>query len=83
MATRWNRPITVGTKRVGQYLTIQTVERAAEYMLQEWPKEPKGKAFDAARAALLAAHDGKLSPDDARAAFVKAIGEAEIFEFSA
>ncbi len=33
----WTLPVTLETRRVGQYLTIGSADKAAEYMFEEWP----------------------------------------------
>jgi len=75
----WDEPVTVVTGVIGQFVTINSTERAAEYMLNEWPKGTTGQKFAAAKLALIDAHEGKISADVARAAFVAALEEAGIF----
>ncbi|WFU11645.1 DUF982 domain-containing protein (plasmid) [Rhizobium sp. CB3090] len=76
---QWDQPVTVVTGVIGQFVTISSTEGAAEYMLNEWPRGKAGKKFAAAKLALIDAHDGKISVDVARAAFVAALEEAGIF----
>lgn len=74
----WTLPVTIETRRIGQYLTIDSAEKAAEYMLEEWPGNQTGKFFNQARQALIDAHDRKISADEARRAFLAAAEEAGI-----
>ncbi|WFU08344.1 DUF982 domain-containing protein [Rhizobium sp. CB3090] len=76
---QWDRPVTIATGKIGRYVIIYSTERAAEYMLYEWPKSMDGKKFTAAKLALIDAHDGKISIDEARSAFIAAAEEAGIF----
>jgi hypothetical protein len=41
---------TIATNRIGQYVTVNSTERPAGYMLIERPAEASGKAFDTAGA---------------------------------
>lgn len=76
----WNKPVTIETRNLGRFVTINSTERAAQYMLQEWPAgEESGEAFDAAKKALMDAYDGKVSIDHARRALMAAAEEAGIF----
>jgi hypothetical protein len=77
----WTKPITIETRNIGRYVTINSTERAAEYMLQDWPGEANGKAFGAAKLMLVDAHKGKATTDEARLAFLAAAEEARIFLF--
>ncbi|UWU25760.1 DUF982 domain-containing protein (plasmid) [Rhizobium sp. CB3060] len=61
----WTLPVTIETRRAGKYLTIDSAEKAAEYMLAEWPGNQTGKLFDRAKQALIDAHDRKISADEA------------------
>ncbi|MFS8115758.1 DUF982 domain-containing protein [Rhizobium jaguaris] len=75
----WSEDVTIESRIVGRYVTINSTERAAEYMLDEWPAEQRGEAFDAAKQALIDAHEGTVSVDYALRAFVAAAEGAEIF----
>ena len=75
----WSEDVTIESRILGRYVTINNTERAAEYMLNEWPVEQRGKAFDVAKQALIDAHEGAVSVDYALRAFVAAAEEAEIF----
>ncbi|MGY5811988.1 DUF982 domain-containing protein [Rhizobium sp. LEGMi198b] len=77
----WNEDVTIQTRIVGRGVTINSTERAAEYMLNEWPREQRGEAFHAAKLVLIGALEGKVSVDDARRAFIAAANEANIFVF--
>lgn len=77
----WKRPVTVETKEVGQRMDIESTEAATDYLLSHWPRDPGGNAFDAAKAVLLDAFDGKRPPSEARQAFVAALREANIAVF--
>ncbi|TWB61670.1 uncharacterized protein DUF982 [Rhizobium sp. ERR 922] len=77
----WGKPVTVETQKVGQRLAITSVERAAEFMLQEWPSSARGKAFNRAQGALLEALEGTRSADKAKTAFIAALREGGIYIF--
>ncbi|MBB3567256.1 DUF982 domain-containing protein [Rhizobium sp. BK491] len=71
----------VETNKIGQRLVITNPERAAEFMLQEWPSSIRGKAFARAQAVLLGALEGKTKPTTARKAFLDALTESQIYVF--
>jgi len=75
------KPVTVETQKIGQRLVISSVERAAEFMLQEWPSSIRGEAFGRAQAVLLGALEGKTKPTAARKAFLDALNESGIYVF--
>ncbi|MDE1991155.1 MAG: DUF982 domain-containing protein [Rhizobiaceae bacterium] len=75
----WDEPIVVETDKLGQYVTIGSTERAAEYLLLEWPKEFDEESYVAAKQALLDAHEGRLTAADARDSFLAAVIEAGVF----
>ncbi len=78
----WNEPITIESRDIGRYVTIDSTERAAHYILQEWPREESGEVFEAAKRALLDALEAKGSIDYARSAFIAAAEEAQISFFN-
>jgi hypothetical protein len=75
---QWDEPISFETEKLGVYLTISSTAEAARVLLDHWPMD-RGKAFKAAKAACLLVLEGKLEPQAARAAFVKAAKEADVF----
>ncbi len=77
----WGKPITVETSKPGQRVAISSIERAAEFMLQEWPSSVRGKAFNRAQSALLRAFDGETKTEAARKAFLAALKESQIYIF--
>nr|WP_246698872.1 DUF982 domain-containing protein [Rhizobium sp. BK491] len=77
----WGKPVIVETNKIGQRLVITNPERAAEFMLQEWPSSIRGKAFARAQAVLLGALEGKTKPTTARKAFLDALTESQIYVF--
>ncbi|MDK4720105.1 DUF982 domain-containing protein [Rhizobium sp. CNPSo 3968] len=81
MAQWWSKPVIVETRKPGARLVISSSERAAEFMLNEWPTVEEGTAYVAAKKALLASHDGKLDDEKARAAFIEALVEGDIYIF--
>lgn len=81
MAQYWNKPVTVETRRTGARLVISNSERAAEFMLNEWPTLEDGQAYKAAKKALLESHDGKLDAEKAREAFIAALNEGDVYIF--
>jgi hypothetical protein len=74
----WDEPVIVATRVTGQSVTINSTERAAEFILNEWPAKEEGEALHAAKVALIDAYEGRISLDDARRAFIAAIEEANI-----
>ena len=77
----FSHPVRVWT-RPGRSRGVQTVEDAAEIMMNDWPKEwQKAKSLRDAKRAALAAYEGTIKPDDARAAFERAAKEAKIFDY--
>lgn len=81
MVQWWNKPVIVETRETGDRLVISNSERAAEYMLNEWPTLEDGQAYKAAQKALQQSHDGNLEAEKAREAFLAALAEGEVFVF--
>jgi len=81
MAQWWSKPVIVETRQTGARLVISNVERATEYMLNEWPTLEDGKGYQAGKKALLAAHDGKMDAEEARMAFIVALQEGDVYIF--
>jgi hypothetical protein len=77
----WGKSVIVETSKIGQRLVIMNPERAAEFMLQEWPSSIRGKAFARAQAVLLGTLEGKSKPTAARKAFLDALNESGIYVF--
>ena len=77
----WDKPVTIKGTKPGQSLVINSTERAAEFMLNEWPVEITGETYTAAKFALIDAYDGLISTDEAREAFIAAAREAGIHVF--
>ncbi|MBB5577666.1 MULTISPECIES: DUF982 domain-containing protein [Rhizobium] len=78
----WTVPVTIETRRVGRYVTINSTEKAAEYMLEEWPGSQNETSFLVAKQALIDAHEGKISAQETRRAFLAAAEDARIFFFN-
>lgn len=71
-------PVSIALGRIGLTRIVTSVREAAECILSdEWPRR-HGKADTAARKALLGAMEGKVSAEDARAAFEQAAKDAGI-----
>lgn len=81
MSIWWRKPIVVETRKVGQRVVITSVERAAEYLLHEWPSVEDGPAFNTCRQALIRAYDGEIDAEGARGAFIAALQESNIYIF--
>lgn len=81
MAQWWSKPVIVETRKTGDRLVISNAERAAEFMLNEWPTLEDGQAYHAGKKALLAAHAGKMDAEEARDAFVAALKEGDVYIF--
>ena len=82
MERHWfSHPVRVWT-RPGRSRGVQTVEDAAEIMLNDWPEEwKKAASRRAAMKAALAALEGEAKPDQAREAFERAAKEAKILDY--
>jgi hypothetical protein len=78
---RWDHPVTVETAILGRFATISSTERAAEFLLNEWPDTIEGQAYTAAAQILVEAHQGRATISEARRAFIAAAREAGIFVF--
>ena len=74
----WNPPVTIETLKLGRYQSVSSAAEAARILLDEWPVA-EGKAFLAAQSACLMALEGTATPDEARAAFLAAADEANVF----
>ncbi|WP_133705662.1 MULTISPECIES: DUF982 domain-containing protein [unclassified Rhizobium] len=68
----WNEPITIESRQIGKYITIDSMERAAHHVLQEWPREQSGETFETAKRVLLDAYEGNASIESARSALIAA-----------
>ncbi|AVA20658.1 DUF982 domain-containing protein [Rhizobium sp. NXC24] len=77
----WDHPVTIETAHLGRFVTINSTERAAEFLLNEWPGDVEAKAYIAAAQILINAHEGRATTDQAREAFITAAREAGIFVF--
>ncbi|MDK4722924.1 DUF982 domain-containing protein [Rhizobium sp. CNPSo 3968] len=81
MAQWWSKPVIVETRKTGDRLTTSSAERAAEFMLNEWPTLEDGQAYHAAMKALMAVQQGKIEENEAREAFLAALKEGDIYIF--
>ncbi|MHC1549377.1 DUF982 domain-containing protein [Phyllobacterium sp. K27] len=72
------KEVTVMTRHVGKLRVITSIVQAAEYILREWPGDSTER-LDVASHALVKAYDGEISSDTARAAFIEAAKEADIY----
>ncbi|MBB3452610.1 hypothetical protein FHT86_000866 [Rhizobium sp. BK313] len=77
----WNETITIESRQIGTYVTIDSTERAAHYMLQDWPGEESGETIETAKRVVLDAYKGNASIQSARSAFIAAAQEAGILFF--
>ncbi|GMB80553.1 DUF982 domain-containing protein [Shinella zoogloeoides] len=75
---RWEKPVTFETQKLGVYRTIASTEEAARALLTDWPVH-SGHAFMKAQKVCLAVLEGRKKAADARAAFLKAAEEANVF----
>lgn len=75
----WSKSVTVETRRTGEKVTISSAERALLFMTKEWPTIEAGTAFNAAKESLSKDSHGKTNSETARAAFVAALEEGDIF----
>lgn len=81
MTQWWSKSVIVETRKTGDRLEISNAARAAEYMLNEWPTLEDGEAYHAGMKALLAVHQGKMSEEEAREAFIAALKEGDVYIF--
>lgn len=77
----WSKPVTVETRKTGQRVSIGSVERAREFLLNEWPTLEDGQAYRTAKEALMDSFEGNLQPEKAREAFLAALKEGDVFVF--
>lgn len=63
---------------LGKYRVINTVEQAAETLLDRWPADEHGEAFEQALEVCVKAMNDAEAPAAVRAALIKAAEEAEI-----
>ena len=63
---------------LARFHTINTVEQAGRYLLEDWPEVP-GPLHRRARQVCIQAIQGEREPSKAREAFIAALEEAEIF----
>jgi glycine/D-amino acid oxidase-like deaminating enzyme len=77
----WDKTLTLETKHLGRAVTINSTERAADFLLHEWPQQETGKAYEAAKRALTAAHDGTITPQEVREAVIAAAREDGVFVY--
>ncbi|WFU11691.1 DUF982 domain-containing protein (plasmid) [Rhizobium sp. CB3090] len=68
----WNRPVTVATKQLDHYVTINDTEEALEFLLREWPKDKCDRMHAAAKKILIRASRSKGAVDEACDAFLAA-----------
>ncbi|TCL66443.1 DUF982 domain-containing protein [Rhizobium sp. BK251] len=71
------RAVRLALHGLGGYRTVQTVEDAAECLLNHWPTH-KGRVYDAACEIILGALNGQYTAEAARAALITAADEATI-----
>lgn len=74
----WQEPITFETPHLGRYRTIGSAAEAARVLLEDWPVDG-GEAYIRAKAACLSAMTGTGTAEDARAAFICAAEEVDVF----
>ncbi|MEF0939613.1 DUF982 domain-containing protein [Rhizobium sp. BR 362] len=77
----WDKTLMLETKHLGRAVTINSTERAAEFLLYEWPKEKTGQAYDAAKQALIDALEGTITTEAARNAMIAAAREDGVFVY--
>lgn len=75
---QWDKPVTYEEDDRGGYRTITSTEEAARALLLMWPVE-KGEEFFAAQRVFLDVLEGRRPAEEARAAFLRAAAEADVF----
>jgi hypothetical protein len=73
----WDDGVELQLDGIGKYRTVKSTEDAARCLLELWPRDG-GKAYMAAQRACLAALEGRVTADKARASFIEAADEADI-----
>ena len=68
---KWKRPVRIGTASINGPL------EAHNFMMTGWPNS-KSVKFATAHLAILAALDGRQTPEDARGQFVNALKDAKL-----
>ncbi|MGY5810183.1 DUF982 domain-containing protein [Rhizobium sp. LEGMi198b] len=77
----WDHPLMLETRHLGRAIRINSTERAAGFLLNEWPKEKTGRAYEGAKQALLDAVEGRISTEAARSAMIAAAREDGVFVY--
>ncbi|WFU05731.1 DUF982 domain-containing protein (plasmid) [Rhizobium sp. CB3171] len=77
----WDHPLMLETKRLGRVVSINCTERAAGFLLNEWPTERTGQAYEWAKQALLDAVEGRITTEAARSAMIAAAREDGVFVY--
>ena len=75
---RWAKPVTFEENDRGGFRTIRSTEEAARVLLERWPVGDT-KAYRTAREVALAVLMGEQEPESARAAFLAAAADANVY----
>ncbi|ACM30257.1 DUF982 domain-containing protein [Agrobacterium rhizogenes] len=70
-------PVQIEIRSSGGYYVVDTVGKAVEYLTDHW-HDLKGEAFEAALQACIDGINHRVSPEEVRQAFIKAVNEAGI-----
>lgn len=70
-------PVQIAIRAGGGYLVVDTIEKAIECLIQQWPGQ-KGEAFEEAVQACIDGINHRIPAEDVRQAFIKAANEAGI-----
>ncbi|AYG76912.1 MULTISPECIES: DUF982 domain-containing protein [Rhizobium] len=77
----WDKTLMLETRQAGRAVAINSAERAADFLLNEWPAENTGEAYEGAKRAVLAAHEGRITAEEVREAIIKAAREDGVFVY--
>ena len=70
--------VTIMTEQNGRLVSVASIDEAVDFLLRHWP-EKKHQSFDIAHKACLDVLEGRHSAESARAAFIAAAKEANIY----
>ena len=71
-------PVTIATEETGRYLTITRTAQAAEFLLERWPKNQRGRKYRSALLALVDVMEQRKTVSVARKAFAAAARKAKM-----
>jgi ribosomal protein S4 len=70
--------VTIATEQTGQFLTVTRTAHAAEFLLERWPKNQRGREYRSALLALVDVMEQRKTVSVARKAFAAAARKAKV-----